>query len=979
MKACFLVVALVGCLLAVAQPNAYVNRYKEAFALYQKGEKQKALDIFEKIFAEDSTETNALYFKTVLYTELRQFSEASKGYTQLCRMFPDNANYWGYGSFTYTLLNQPETAQFYANKAVELDPYSYQHMLHLAHACLFLAKTNQAVYWYARALQWLPDQQAFKKSFLADFDLFDSLKMMPSQMAARFKEALQPLAASIQFDSEASALLDSIMRYNGKEQSNEVKDKILAWKRAFVELEKNAEMPRQQVMATFITDLGLQEYRNRNRVMAMSDYFGKAESIYQDTGDSLGLANLYILLSREMLVYQRMENRFVKNTDPLRFAQKAAETIADNNLEALLPSQLHYMAEAYAILEEDAKSLACQWQQLAVSKRLNDGKGYFRATNSLAVYYAGKKQIDSALYYHQLCMKELDQAWLKPADKIQMQLNGFDFLYSAGRYQEVILKAKPQLPLLKRSYKDKYSELCELLGSSYEEIKNPDSAYAYYQQAVNSFLEYSAALEQKQNATLPLQLGEERAGSLWGLAAIAAQRGDKAAFFQWSEMSKDNNLLHLITMEYQPRHTISLSQAMQQMPADAVGILYTGSNNSDHGTALAFTAAQAEMKALDNAAFYQSILQQKFPLSFSKLLEFQGTKASTQKDSADIARTLPIMHFYYQSNATPSAVRSHIAIKKSAVDASKMAAEEKAALSHLLYKLYLQPFEQVLQGKKTIYICGDFLQHFIPFETLLMPDGRYLVEQYNIVYVPSFTIHESLGKREYNTGGKIIAAGNPDYTTYHPENLQGRAYDFSYLGIKSWADLPGTGKELQTLGQTFDSVQIISQRQLSESRLKSMSQDGELKKASILHFALHGIAGTASAREDNSLAVTEPDGGHEDGLLQFYEAYELDIKPQLVCLSACETAIGMMETDGTVTTMGTAFLAAGAKAVLATNWSIDDEATALFMKELYGEIKTKKTSIAEAATNTKRKFIRGEFGERFKDPFFWAPFKYIGN
>jgi CHAT domain-containing protein len=385
------------------------------------------------------------------------------------------------------------------------------------------------------------------------------------------------------------------------------------------------------------------------------------------------------------------------------------------------------------------------------------------------------------------------------------------------------------------------------------------------------------------------------------------------------------------------------------------------------------------MQSLDNAAFYQSIQQQKFPLSFRKLLEFQGTQATTQKDSANIARTLPIMHFYYQSNATPTTSRSHIAVKKSAVDANKMAKEEKAALSHLLYNIYLQPFEQVLQGKKTIYICGDFLQHFIPFETLLMPDGRYLVEQYNIIYVPSFTIHESLGKREYNPGSKIIAAGNPDYTTYHPENLQGRAYDFSYLGIKSWADLPGTEKELQTLGQTFDSIQVISQGQLSERLLKTMSQNGELKKAAILHFALHGIAGTASAKEDNSLAVTEPDGGKEDGLLQFYEAYELDIKPQLVCLSACETAIGMMETDGTVTTMGTAFLAAGAKAVLATNWSIDDEATALFMKELYTEIKTKKASIAEAAANTKRKFIRGDFGERFKDPFFWAPFKYIGN
>ena len=36
-------------------------------------------------------------------------------------------------------------------------------------------------------------------------------------------------------------------------------------------------------------------------------------------------------------------------------------------------------------------------------------------------------------------------------------------------------------------------------------------------------------------------------------------------------------------------------------------------------------------------------------------------------------------------------------------------------------------------------------------------------------------------------------------------------------------------------------------------------------------------------------------------------------------------------------------------------------------------------SYAEAITNVKRRFIRGDFGEAWKLPYFWAPFVYYGK
>jgi hypothetical protein len=36
-------------------------------------------------------------------------------------------------------------------------------------------------------------------------------------------------------------------------------------------------------------------------------------------------------------------------------------------------------------------------------------------------------------------------------------------------------------------------------------------------------------------------------------------------------------------------------------------------------------------------------------------------------------------------------------------------------------------------------------------------------------------------------------------------------------------------------------------------------------------------------------------------------------------------------------------------------------------------------SFSNAATEMKRKFIKGEFGETYKKPFYWAPFVYYGK
>lgn len=98
----------------------------------------------------------------------------------------------------------------------------------------------------------------------------------------------------------------------------------------------------------------------------------------------------------------------------------------------------------------------------------------------------------------------------------------------------------------------------------------------------------------------------------------------------------------------------------------------------------------------------------------------------------------------------------------------------------------------------------------------------------------------------------------------------------------------------------------------------------------ILHIAAHSVL-----RDDapifSALQLS-------DALLSVEQCYELPLAgTELVSLSACTTASGL-ETGGALLAFQSAFLIAGARSVLSSLWPIDDEAAAMFMHQLYGQI-----------------------------------------
>ena len=119
---------------------------------------------------------------------------------------------------------------------------------------------------------------------------------------------------------------------------------------------------------------------------------------------------------------------------------------------------------------------------------------------------------------------------------------------------------------------------------------------------------------------------------------------------------------------------------------------------------------------------------------------------------------------------------------------------------------------------------------------------------------------------------------------------------------------------------------------------------------------------------------SDPASG-EDGIWQPREIMRNHLNAALVTLSACQTARGkVMGADGNASLV-TPFLAAGAKAVVATLWDSDDLFTRALMREFYGEV-SRGAPPADALQKAKLDLI-SHYGKA-APPYLWAGFILTG-
>lgn len=92
------------------------------------------------------------------------------------------------------------------------------------------------------------------------------------------------------------------------------------------------------------------------------------------------------------------------------------------------------------------------------------------------------------------------------------------------------------------------------------------------------------------------------------------------------------------------------------------------------------------------------------------------------------------------------------------------------------------------------------------------------------------------------------------------------------------------------------------------------------------------IASHAAFRSDNPLLSAIE---LEDGRLTFYDLFDLRLDADLIVLSGCRTGHQRVLEGDELMGLARGFLYAGAGSLLASLWSVEDDATAAFMERFY--------------------------------------------
>ena len=273
----------------------------------------------------------------------------------------------------------------------------------------------------------------------------------------------------------------------------------------------------------------------------------------------------------------------------------------------------------------------------------------------------------------------------------------------------------------------------------------------------------------------------------------------------------------------------------------------------------------------------------------------------------------------------------------------------------------INPVKGEFIGNKLIIVPDQSL-FFLPFSSLINEHGCYLSESYSIQITLSLhSLRASRDKPHDENLSNALFVGNPAVGTVL---LDGKAFTPS--------DLPDAAQEVKSLSKLFQAKPLLGCDAEKQKVLEL------LDKASIIHISAHGEVNSGEIMlapnrcEDHSSSSLPT---QESFLLTQKDIMNISVKARLVVLCCCHTAQGEVTSEGVIGTTR-AFLAAGARSVLATLWPIKETATKEFMEKFYEEL-FQETPVCEALRRAMNIFQNHE--TQYKSVRVWAPFTIYGE
>lgn len=290
-----------------------------------------------------------------------------------------------------------------------------------------------------------------------------------------------------------------------------------------------------------------------------------------------------------------------------------------------------------------------------------------------------------------------------------------------------------------------------------------------------------------------------------------------------------------------------------------------------------------------------------------------------------------------------------------------------ADYAYELYQKLFQPLEKY-DLPRELLIIPDGVLGYLSFEALLRAPvsqpGRfhqypYLIKQHQIYYAHSATVLQELKERKQDRSPSKMLAIAPTFDGYITTPDGGVLTPLYF-----------NRKEVKNIARLFDSQPLIG-----DSATKSMFLDlaGDFQ---IIHISSHGEASDINTDKASYIVFAHRTKELDpDQVLYLWELYNMQINADMVVLSACKTGLGEIIGGEGIKSLARAFSYAGAKSVVTTIWSVNDQMSSKLMIEFYKNLdqaKTKDQALAEAKLSFLDNAIEA-------DPFYWAGYIAIGD
>ncbi|HYP07421.1 MAG TPA: CHAT domain-containing protein [Bryobacteraceae bacterium] len=298
-----------------------------------------------------------------------------------------------------------------------------------------------------------------------------------------------------------------------------------------------------------------------------------------------------------------------------------------------------------------------------------------------------------------------------------------------------------------------------------------------------------------------------------------------------------------------------------------------------------------------------------------------------------------------------------------------------------LRRVAWDPVARRLAGAKSVYMALEGSLQFVNMDTLPVGEDRYLAETAPALQMVSAERDLVEGKRLLSGTRDLLAVGDPSFAALSKQ-------PFDCVRAQRFPALPGSGTEARSVAQAWirqgGKGVVLQGENASEANVKQAAQGKR-----VVHLATHGFFLGSSCRtpvetalEANPLLrsglVLSP--GSEDGFLTAEEVSGMNLEAaELVVLSGCDTALGLIDGGEGMLGLRRAFRTAGALWLVSSLWPVEDATTVEWMKSFYRARVTAGTPAGAVRVAVLEQLQRRRATAGSTHPFHWGAFVATGR